>query len=224
MLTSKRVLCAALFCLTGLAVPVSAQAAEWRILSVDIELLDLGESGSPEPLVNAVLTSTRRTFEDGHYAYYLASGLVEPATPLGWNTWSLDLTSSLYSQAPSVDLSSMTARFDGAELRQTAFYPGDREGWVSIELPFSIPLGLNQAVAITQVAEGRYQTNWQVHTRANASWQDASMPLYAVNLTFETVPGTMPTVPEPSAVLLVLAGVGAVAGARRRVARPLSSA
>ncbi len=225
MLSSRQALCTALFCLASATAPVTSHAAEWRVVSFDVDLLSLDEASSAGPLQHAKLSGTGLTFDDGAYRDDVASGLAGPATPSGWSSWRLSLSSGWggATAPPSVDLSAMTARFDSATLTMMEFYPGDRGTWVSILLPFFYAMGLDEAVPITQIGEGQYQAAWQIHSTMSDSAHAPYMPLYAVSLRFESISTPPPVVPEPTSGFMALAGIGAVAWARCRRARRISA-
>ena len=58
MLSSRHALCTALFCLASATAPVTSHAAEWRVVSFDVDLLSLDEASSAGPLQHAKLSGT----------------------------------------------------------------------------------------------------------------------------------------------------------------------
>jgi len=221
MLTSQRLLGTGLLCLTGILAHNPALAAQWRIVDATVDQISESVGAPPAPLLHLSLPNAGAPFQDGLHQSngvtdgYVVWGEAELDQYGKWSDWRLYLSSEV-DAPPSIDLTSMQARFDGLELQRARGQYEGKLGW-HLDSSIEAKLGLEQAVPITQVGEGRYTASWQVYSRW---WTSA---LYSVNLTFvsfpEGTPWTYAPVPEASSVFMALAGLGALGLIRRRQAR-----
>jgi PEP-CTERM motif len=227
MLTPARALGATLLCFTAVAVHCPAQAAQWRIVNATVDQLSLAAGEDPSrPLLHLQLPNAGAPFQDGQYVPSSQKVAWAPGAFEGRQQWYLKFSEPAYLSptrpAPSIDLANMQAHFDGLELMSsygTCEYRIGCYGWANR----IAALGTDDPVAITQVGSNLYSASWSVRSTDWTEVADSSLyPLYSVNLTFVAFPeGTPWSVPEPSSVFMVLAGLGAVVWARRRqISRP----
>lgn len=223
MKPSNRLVVACLLGSVGALANSPALAEQWRIVNATVDEISQGPRESWQgPELHAKMPNAGAPFQDNQFQPngfdYQAWGTIEDRYGY-WSEWRLYFTANA-GAAPSIDLTSLSADFSGLEFRETyAVYEG-KSGWYHGE-SFKAVLGLDDAVPITALGDGRYQASWLTQ----ASPID---PLYSVSLTFvafpEGTPWSYAPVPEASSVCMALAGLGAVGLVRRRQKRAAAAA
>lgn len=235
MKTSNRLMIASLLGWASALAHSPALAEQWRIINATIqEISEEPRDSSQPPALLAQLPNAGAPFRDGAYfsagapwSEHAAWGIAEERYAYR-SEWWLRFTPQA-GAAPSVDLTNLLADFSSLELLlSTAVYEGPMFGWYQYETSLAW-LGLDDAVPITALSNGRYQASWLARSSSGGGLQeDPSNPLYSVNLTFvafpEGTPWSYAPVPEASSVYMALVGLGAVGLIRRRQKRQVATA
>lgn len=213
----NRLIVACLLGSVGALAHSPALAEQWRIVNATVDEMSQGPRESWQgPEIHAKLPNAGAPFQDHQfqpegYAYpHAVWGTIEDRYGY-WSEWRLYFTAEA-GAAPSVDLAGMKADFSSLEFRSAYGVYEGRYGWY-YGGSFIANVGLDEAVPITALGDGRYQASWLTQ----ASPVD---PLYSVNLTFvafpEGTPWSYAPVPEASSALMALAGLGALGLISRR--------
>lgn len=218
MLTSPRAFGAAVLCLAGLAAHAPALADQWRIEHATVIELDDGVGEPSASPLRLDFSTLAEPFQDGQYPksspwsdYY--QPVISTKDPR-YGEWQLMFKPD-NGAAPSVDLANMRASFASLELDQVFVISGERGGSDSYWVRPMYTLGLSDPVKLKALGDGRYHASWDVHARL-PGLPEYDLGLYAVSLTFTQFSEGTPPVPEPSSAFMALAGIGAVAWARKR--------